>query len=57
MFHPSPHAATRLCTAAYARVLCQAKRGFDGLRPGALGLSLIKDGEDARARGSCSLWV
>ncbi|KAJ7302356.1 P-loop containing nucleoside triphosphate hydrolase protein [Mycena albidolilacea] len=39
---------TRLRTAAYARVLRQDKRWFDGLRPGALGLSLIKDGDDAR---------
>jgi ATP-binding cassette subfamily B (MDR/TAP) protein 1 len=39
---------TRLRTAAYARALRQDTRWFDGLRPGALGLRLIKDGDDAR---------
>ncbi|KAJ6558138.1 P-loop containing nucleoside triphosphate hydrolase protein [Mycena capillaripes] len=39
---------TRLRTAAFARVLRQDKRWFDGRPAGALGLALIKDGDDAR---------
>ncbi|KAJ7757497.1 P-loop containing nucleoside triphosphate hydrolase protein [Mycena metata] len=39
---------TRLRSAAYARVLQQDKRWFDGRAAGALGRVLIKDGDDAR---------
>ncbi|KAJ7640444.1 P-loop containing nucleoside triphosphate hydrolase protein [Mycena polygramma] len=39
---------TRMRTAAFARVLRQDKRWFDGRPAGALGLVLIKDGDDAR---------
>ncbi|KAF7361389.1 hypothetical protein MSAN_01171800 [Mycena sanguinolenta] len=39
---------TRLRTTAFARVLRQDKRWFDGRTAGALGLVLIKDGDDAR---------
>ncbi|KAJ6510566.1 P-loop containing nucleoside triphosphate hydrolase protein [Mycena sanguinolenta] len=39
---------TRLRTTAFERVLRQDKRWFDGRTAGALGLVLIKDGDDAR---------